>query len=394
MKIDLKNVDFKNYKTPGYFYFEAALKRQFYHLKNALPDNSYLFYSLKANPHKQIVATLNKCGAYFDVASLKELETVLSAKVDSKKIEFTGPGKDLDSLTLAVKNKVQYIIVESIQELKLINKISKQNNITAHILVRINPLQHHSPSGKLIAAASSQFGIDEEQLPHFFSELKKTDNINFQGFHIYTKSQILDAALLLNNFSDAISAVKKTAEFYKNDIKLLNLGGGFGIPYYPHQQPLNLTQVKERLPSILDEVRKDLRLKNSAISFESGRFIVGPSGYYCAQVAYTKSSRGKRIAILNGGFSHNMAACGFGQLFKKNYLIDVVQNSTRTHNEIVTLVGPSCYSLDVLAEDIELPALEVGDLVLIHNCGSYGPSFSPQNFLGFEPCAEYFMEET
>lgn len=390
---ELNHEKLSQLKVPAYIFSKAALSHQVQSLRAALPKEIKFLYSFKANSQERVISLLHAEGAGADVASRDELRAALDVGFPSRDIEFTGPGKSREALLLAIQSRVASIVVESVDELLLINQLGEELQTQACISVRVNPDLYFSAAGKAQRRAGSQFGIDEEQLAEFFVIQKKCQYVKLVGVHIFSQSQILDQDILLQNFSAAMDTAIRASRWSSEPLAKVNLGGGFGVPYYQGQDSLCLDRLQSGLSEILERGRGEDFLRQAQFYVESGRYLAGPAGIYVAQVLYKKKSRGKNIVILSGGFSHNMAVCGFGQLIRKNYKVHTIQHRVEEKKELVTLVGPSCYSLDNLANDIELPRLSIGDYVCFENCGSYGASFSPGKFLSFESASEYFVED-
>lgn len=390
---DLSFEKLSELKSPAYLYDEMLIKRQFFNLKQALPAGFNIFYSMKANSHPDIIRTLKNCGAWIDVASLNELRRALDCGYQGSQIELTGPGKSKEFLEFAIKNNISLIVVESIQELHLIQNICETLQTIASVCVRVSPKNYFTTSDKLIEAGSTQFGIDEEDLPEFFDHVKKLSRIELNGVHTFIQSQYLNADTIAKNFKIALSVAKEVSRLNQQPLKVINFGGGFGVSYYKNDSTLNLSTLKTSIDLTFKE-ELDLSLNKTQCFVESGRFLTASAGLYIAKVLYTKVSRGKKYAVLNGGFSHHMAACSFGQILKRNFKISAITKNKTNAIEPTHLVGPSCYSLDIIATSIELPHLEPGDYILVHNSGAYGAQFSPSHFLLLEPATEYFFKST
>lgn len=374
-----------NLKTPAYIYSGKALKAQYLKLRNALPEEMAIYYSLKANAHPALLKTLNSLSCRADVASLKELNSAMEAGFEGKFIEFTGPAKSTEALTVAVRNNVHPIIAESLSEIQKINEIAINLGKKAAVSLRINPLERTDTD-------FSQFGIEESQCQSILTFIESCPNIDLIGLHVFTQSQLLNTDKLLKNFSIAFEALQRVASHCRKPLRIVNIGGGFGIPYFENTSELDLSPVKSFFEKILSRMKMNSILSEAELCIETGRFLAGPSGHFIAKVMDKKTSGKKTIVILDGGFSQNMAICGFGQLIRKNYQIEVL-NKASDVLEVVTLAGPSCYSQDISGMDVSLPVLVAGDHVLFKNCGSYGQSYSPADFLGLPRAEEYFMDD-
>ena len=173
-------------------------------------------------------------------------------------------------------------------------------------------------------------------------------------------------------------------------MRLLNIGGGFGIPYFPGDTPLELEPIAANLQRWLPVVNE--RLPEAQVVLELGRYLVGEAGVYVAEVVDRKVSRGHTFLITNGGLHHHLAASGnFGQVVRKNYPVVVGNRVVGTEREVVSVVGPLCTPLDLLADRMGLAKAKVGDLIVVFQSGAYGLTASPTAFLSHPPCAEVLV---
>ena len=173
-------------------------------------------------------------------------------------------------------------------------------------------------------------------------------------------------------------------------VTFLNLGDGFGIPYFPGEQRLDLAPIGANLSGIVERAAKEL--PQAGIVIELGRYFVGEAGLYVARVVDRKVSRGQVYLVTDGGLHHALAASGnFGQVVRKNYPVTVANRADSTEREVASVVGPLCTPLDLLADRMHLPVAQVGDLVAVFQSGAYGPSASPQGFLGHPAVVEVLV---
>ena len=173
-------------------------------------------------------------------------------------------------------------------------------------------------------------------------------------------------------------------------VKFLNLGGGFGIPYFPGEQRLDLQPIGANLARLLERSRTDL--PEAAFVIELGRYLVGEAGIYVSRVIDRKVSRGQVFLVTDGGLHHHLAASGnFGQVVRKNYPVTIGNRADAADREVASVVGPLCTPLDLLADRMELPVAQPGDLAVVFQSGAYGASASPQGFLGHPHCIEVLV---
>jgi len=214
--------------------------------------------------------------------------------------------------------------------------------------------------------------------------------LDFLGFHIFSGAQNLRADAIAEAQRKTVELALRLAEHAPGPVRILNIGGGFGIPYFPGDARLDVSAVGRNLSEILKDL--DQRLPGAQVVLELGRFLVGEAGVYVCRVIDRKLSRGHTFLITDGGLHHHLAASGnFGQLIRKNYPV-TVGNRVRGHErEIVSVVGPLCTPLDLLADRMELSKADVGDLIVVFQSGAYGFTASPTGFLSHPAPAEILV---
>ncbi len=374
-------------RTPLYIYSKDIIKERISLLRNALPDEISLHYAVKANPMIDVVKYTASIVDGLDVASGNELKIALQTDADAKDISFAGPGKSEWELTESILSGIT-INVESELEFNRIIKISEKVSRTPNIALRINPDFELKSSGMKMSGGPKPFGVDAEIAPALLKKIAAS-NANFMGFHIFSGSQNLSADAIIESQTKTFSLARNIAHTTKLNIKKLNIGGGFGIPYFPGEVALDLEPISQNLERLLEKYKNDF--SDTEIIIELGRYIVGEAGLYACGVIDKKISRGTTYLITNGGLHHHLAASGnFGQVIRKNYPVTIA-NKIGANTEKVSIVGPLCTPLDILASDMELPKAEVGDLVAVFQSGAYGYSASPHNFLSHPSPKEIFI---
>jgi diaminopimelate decarboxylase len=204
--------------------------------------------------------------------------------------------------------------------------------------------------------------------------------LDFEGFHIFSGSQNLKAAALQEAHEKTLQLGVTLARHAPSKVRLLNIGGGFGVPYFPGDEALDLAKVGDNLQRLIPEAKRDL--PEARIVIELGRYMVAEAGIYVCRVLERKESRGQTFLITDGGLHHHLAASGnFGQVIRKNYPVIVGNKAHASEREIVSVVGPLCTPLDLLADRMELSKAETGDLVVVFQSGAYGLTASPTAFL-------------
>ncbi len=373
-------------QTPFYAYDRALLRSRVAQLRSVLPAGLKLHYAMKANPMPAVVGFMAGLVDGIDVASAGELQVALNAGADPAEISFAGPGKRDIELRQAVAAGV-LVNVESIRELPVLAAASQELGLPARVAVRVNPDFELKGSGMKMGGGPKQFGVDVEAVPEVLAWVGR-DGLAFEGFHLYAGSQNLRAESICEAQHKSYELALRLAEHAPTPVRFLNLGGGFGIPYFPGEQRLDLGPIGANLAAIVERAGREL--PEAGIVIELGRYLVGEAGVYIARVVDRKVSRGQVYLVTDGGLHHHLAASGnFGQVVRKNYPVAVANRGGPT--ETASVVGPLCTPLDLLADRMELAVAQIGDLVAVFQSGAYGISDSPQGFLGHPACVEVLV---
>lgn len=373
-------------QTPLYIYDRARMTERVDSLRVALPDKLSLHYAIKANPMPAVVKHMSGLVDGLDVASQRELATALETGIDPNDVSFAGPGKRDPELVAAIEAGIT-INVESEGELERIVRIAEQTGARPAVAVRVNPAFELKTAGMKMGGRPSQFGIDAERVPDILQRIRLLD-LRFRGFHVFSGSQNLKADAIveaLNGMTDLVLSLVASADM---PLDFVNMGGGLGIPYFPKERPLDISVVATAVDAAVT------RLEEAVGEFEPilelGRYFVGEAGIYVVRVIDIKESRGELFAICDGGLHHHLAASGnFGQVIRKNYPVVAVKRAVEQQN--ISVVGPLCTPLDLLADRMDLDQLEAGSLVAVMQSGAYGKSASPVNFLSHPECGEVLV---
>jgi diaminopimelate decarboxylase len=365
--------------TPFFAYDRAMLTERIALLRGVLPAGLDLSYAVKANPMPAVVQHLSGLVDSFDVASAAEMRTALDTPTPATRVSFAGPGKTVDELTQAVAAGVT-IEMESETEAARIVVIGERLGIQPRVAVRVNPDFEVKGSGMRLGGGSQQFGVDSERVPALLVELARED-VDFMGFHIFAGSQNLNAERLCEAQQRTVELALRLADDAPMPTRYLNVGGGFGIPYFEQDKPLDIVAIGQNLEALLaDSIRP--RLPDLRVVVELGRYIVGESGIYVTRVVDRKESRGQTFLVVDGGLHHQLAASGnFGQVIRRNYPVAIGNRTEVDAQETVSVVGCLCTPLDLLADKVELPVADIGDLVVVFQAGAYGLTASPTAFL-------------
>jgi len=375
-------------QTPFYAYDRALLKARVAELRSALPAAVKLHYAMKANPMPAVVGLMTGLVDGIDVASAGELKVALDAGANPQEVSFAGPGKRDAELRQAVAAGV-LVNLESFREVGALAAFSQALGLPARVAVRVNPDFELKGSGMKMSGGPKQFGVDAEQVPALLKEVAAA-GLAFEGFHLYAGSQNLRSGSICEAQQKSYELALRLAQDAPMPVRFLNLGGGFGIPYFPGEQRLDLMPIGDNLAQLLQ--RAQTELPQAEFVIELGRYLVGEAGVYVTRVVDRKVSRGLVYLVADGGLHHHLAASGnFGQVVRKNYPVCIGTRADAPDTEVASVVGPLCTPLDLLADRMKLAPAQVGDLVVVFQSGAYGASASPQAFLGHPACVEVLV---
>ena len=369
--------------TPLFVYDTRRVADQVSRFRAAFPDVA-LHYAVKANPYAPLLEAIAQMVDGFDVASAGELGKVAHLGLP---VSFAGPGKRDQELETAIRAGIT-INLESEGEADRALAICKREGLTPKLAIRVNPPFGLKGSGQKMGGLPSQFGIDHDRVPVLIRRIVEA-GADWQGVHIFAGSQALHADALIDLQRETVALAASICEEAGLAPPHVNLGGGFGIPYFAKDEPLDLEAVGEALAKTLADRPKIIA--DTKFAIELGRWLVGEAGVYLTRIVDRKESRGKTFLVTDGGLQHQLAASGnFGQLLRRNYPVAVASPFNAEPEEEVTITGCLCTPLDLLADEVMLPRAEVGDLVAIFCAGAYGLTASPTGFLS-QPAARELL---
>jgi diaminopimelate decarboxylase len=378
------------YGTPLYIYIADVMVNQFEMLKRALPDLD-IYYSIKANPHPAVIELFLKRGAGCEIASGGEYALARSAGARPERVVFAGPGKSREELEFVIHNGISEIHAESYEELEVLESISRELNVAVNIAIRVNPSR--ASGGLSMGGHATVFGFEEESLPKVVNWLSTSKRLVLHGLHVYSGTQILDAAVLLDNWRCALQIAKQLVTLIDKPLSTLDFGGGLGIPYFSQERELDLQSIKDGAAKLFRDARYGA-LAQCRFLIEPGRFLAGPAGIYVARVLSVKTCRGSTFVVLDGGMNHHLAASGnLGQVVRRDYPILNLSRMNLADEIEVVVVGPLCTPIDTLGRKVCLPQPTAGSLVGILQSGAYGLTTSPINFLTHPTPAEVMISD-
>ena len=376
--------------TPLFVYDRTIMAHRVAALRTALPPEIAIHYAMKANPHPDVVSAFAAIADGIDIASAGEMAVALRSGMAADSISFAGPGKRDRELEAAIAADVT-INLESAAEGWRAIRIGARLGIRPRLAVRVNPDFEIKGSGMRMGGGARPFGVDEAQAAALCRDMIAA-GADWRGFHIFAGSQALDAAAIIEAQAATVALAGRLAEEVGAIPPLVNLGGGFGIPYFPGEKPLDIGAIGAALGDTL--ATRPAALAVSAFAVELGRWLVGEAGVYLTRIVDRKISHGELFLVTDGGLHHQLAASGnFGTVVRRNYPVAVAGRFGAEAGEEVSVVGCLCTPLDRLADKVMLPRADVGDLIAVFMAGAYGATASPSGFLSHPPAREMVVGE-
>lgn len=364
-------------QTPVFVYDFGVVARRIARLRAAMPADLRLHYAVKANPFAPLVRAISPMVDGLDVASAGELALV-RAEAETA-VSFAGPGKRDAELAAAIEAGAT-INLESEGEAARALAVADRLGIRPRLAVRVNPDFELRGSGMRMGGRASPFGIDAERVPALVRELID-GGAEWRGFHVFAGSQALGTAAIIDTQRQTVALAARLADQAGATPPLVNLGGGFGIPYFPGDHAVDVEAVGSALSDVMAS-RADI-LTHSHFALELGRWLVGEAGVYLTRIVDRKQSQGETFLVTDGGLHHQLAATGnFGTVVRRNYPLALADRIAAEPTETVTVTGCLCTPLDRLGDQVGLPYAEPGDVIAVFMAGAYGLTASPAAFLG------------
>ena len=374
--------------TPLFVYSAELIRRRMAELRAVMPERLKIHYAVKANPYRPILELMRELTDGFDIASGGELDMVLAAGQDPALVSFAGPGKRDEELALAIAHGVT-LNLESEAEGRRALEVANRLGSTPRLAIRVNPDFELRGSGMKMGGGAKPFGLDQERVPALARDVIAA-GAEWRGLHIFTGSQALDASAIAETQANVLDlAARLTAEIGA-PLPHLNMGGGFGIPYFHGDETLDVAAVGAALAERFEAPPAEL--EGTEFAIELGRYLVGEAGVYLTRIVDRKESHGQVFLVTDGGLHHQLAASGnFGTVVRRNYPVAIANRFGEAPVEEANVVGCLCTPLDRLADQALLPRAEVGDLVAVFCAGAYGATASPFAFLSQGPAREVLV---
>lgn len=375
-------------RTPLFVYSRALLTCRIGALRAAMPERLAIHYAVKANPFGPVLSHLAALVDGFDIASGGELAMIEAAGIDARLVSFAGPGKRDEELEAAISRGVT-LNLESEGEADRALAIADRLGVTPRLAIRVNPSFDLKGSGMKMGGGAKPFGVDAERVPALARRIIAA-GAQWRGFHIFAGSQALSADAIIDTQAQTLALAAELAEASGAALPHCNLGGGFGIPYFPGDEPIDAAAVGAALGERFAQLPETLA--ETQFCIELGRYIAGEAGVYLCRIVDRKVSHGETYLITDGGLHHQLAASGnFGTVVRRNYPVAIATRFDAPAEEEANVVGCLCTPLDRLADKGGFPHAEPGDLVAVFCAGAYGASASPAMFLGQGPAAEILV---
>jgi diaminopimelate decarboxylase len=369
--------------TPFYLYAASVIREKYRRLKQHFPAFD-VCYSLKANPNAEVVRVLAALGAGAEVSSRGELRTALSAGISPGNIVFVGPAKTTSDIEAAIDAGVHALVVDSAGELEQVENAARQRGRPVRVLLRINTMEQPAAQEKMVGGPS-KFGFDEETVVRDAGSVK-LNQVEVAGIQVYSASQSLDSGFITNHIEYVLSLAERLSRRLGLRLTCIDFGGGFGVPYNEADRELDLAAIAQATDRLLG--RRKRSISDCRLVFESGRYLVAESGVFATQVVRVKESRGRLLAITDGGMN-SFSRPVFMRISHPVRLLNRIAEPAATE---VDVCGPICTPLDCIGRAVRLPRPEPGDVVGFLNAGAYGYTMSLLDFMSLGRPAELMAD--
>ncbi|MBC7311334.1 MAG: diaminopimelate decarboxylase [Rhizobium sp.] len=350
--------------TPFYCYSTATLERHYRVFSEAFASvDSMVCYAMKANSNQAVLKTLGRLGAGVDVVSEGELRRALAAGIPANRILFSGVGKTVHEMDLALEVGIYCFNVESEPELDVLASRAQKAGKTAHVSFRVNPDVDARTHAKISTGKKeNKFGISFDRARAVYARAATLPGIKVSGIDMHIGSQITE----MQPFEDAFRLLRELVDTLRSDghaIDHVDIGGGLGIPYKDDNNPPPEPDVYARI------VLEQLSGLNCKIVAEPGRLIVGNAGILVTEVIYVKDGGDKTFVIVDAAMNDLIRPT----LYDAHHEIRPVVISAASAPRIrADIVGPVCETGDYLALDREMAMPRPGDLMAVGSAGAYG----------------------
>lgn len=352
--------------TPFYCYSTATLVRHYTVFTDALAGlDTQVYFAVKANGNIAVLATLAALGAGADIVSIGEMHRAMAAGIPASKTVFSGVGKTAEELRAALEAGVHQINVESLSELRSLSDIASAMGVDARIAIRVNPDVDARTHAKITTGKSeNKFGIAWEQAEAVFAEAATLPGIDVAGVAVHIGSQLVDLAPYRAAYTK-VRGLVETLRASGHDIRVVDLGGGLGIPY-DAEDPPSPAEYGAMVRDVMDGI-------GCKLAFEPGRMICGNAGVLVSRVVYVKEGIDRSFLILDAAMNDLIRPAMYDAY---HTVVPVLEAGIGDNMAPVDIVGPICESGDTFAKGRMMPKLDPGDLVVFRSAGAYGAVMS------------------
>jgi diaminopimelate decarboxylase len=362
----------------AYVYDLGTLVRQVETVRTALPERCELYYAIKANGHPAVLSTLAASVEGFEVASLGEIDKAVAA--GASRLVFSGPAKTDTQIAGALRAGVGLLNVESLHELRRVALIGARLGVRVPVALRVNRRASGLP-GELrrMAGTATQFGVDETLLAAALELVRALPAVALRGFHLHAASNNLDADAHASFVTDSVTWCRRQADRHRINLDVIDVGGGIGVAY-TGGAGFDLRRFADGLGAAIGQLPPGVRL-----IFELGRFLVAGAGWYAAEVIDLKCTHGRYFAVLRGGTHHFRLPAAWG--YSHPFAVLPIEGwrypfaRPQVQAVCVDVAGELCTPRDVLAQQVWVERLRIGDIVVFPLAGAYGWEISHHDFL-------------
>jgi len=371
----------RRYGTPLYRYDLEELGPSHAALRQALPEEAVVYYSLKANRHPDVLATMASLGVQAEVSAIGEMNAAVAAGFNPSQILFTAPGKRVADLEHAVSLGIRLVSADSPTDLERIEQVAAARGVTTQVLLRINADQPVANIGLRMTGVATHLGSDASYVLSHPEKFASTPHARVQGVHLYMGTGLDEPATVAAQFTLSLALASEIERALGVELRLVDLGGGFGAPYASVGGRTDFSPVRAELASALARFDPDWRSRRTII-VESGRYLTATCGQFAATVLDVKTSKGNRYVVLDAGIN---TLNGLAGLRRVPHVAPLLTVRDKAPDQLVptTVTGPLCTPLDIWGRDVPMPAaVAPGDIVHIENVGAYGLAASLAAFHG------------
>ncbi len=381
----------ERFGTPTYVYDLADLRRAVRDLGAVLPAPSWVYFSVKANPHPDVCRTVAAAGLRAEIASSGEIAPALAGGFAVADVLMTGPGKTAGDVAAALAAGLTRFSVDSPTDLALVGRLAQAYGVDAQCLLRVNADAAVPGMGLSMTGTASPFGADASWVLAQPERFRGSGRARIRGLHLYMGTNITDGEVLATQFTTSIALAAQLRCALDVPMQEVDLGGGFGMPYARAGSRPDFSGLAARVTGDLDALLPGWRRADPEVTFESGRHLAGGCGTLISRVVDVKVSKGRTFVVLDTGIHH---LGGMSGLRRVPRIVPDLITPDRPGDPVpdCSVVGPLCTPLDTWSSGVTLPPLEPGDVVGVPNVGAYGLTAGLLAFLGHPPALEVVVD--